>query len=218
MLILYLSLFLKFEIKRIISYFFILFLIIFFLESNPRGIEIPLYFYLGSIVSVLGFLLIYLQIKARKILIILDTKLKQEQFKEEKGIDPVEGRSFTSKYKYWLLKNAKKYKLPSIYKNFFHYNSQNYCLYCYFSIVPIIIVWVFSNMYMTSMEALILSFSLVGCLILLCVTLEKRNVSVLYTQLDSEIKQILFEESTGYDPLDKGKYTYKYKAWLVLSE
>ena len=218
MLISYLGLFLKFELKRNISYFIILLLIIFFLESNPRGIEISFYYYLGSLVSVIGFLLIYLQIKARKIFIILDTKSKQGQFKEEMGINPVDGRRIKSKYKYWLIINAKNYELHSIYKNFFRYNSQNYCLYCYFSIIPIIMVWVFSNMYMTSMEALILSFSLVGCLVILCITLEKRNVGILYKQLDSEIKQILFAESTGYDPLDKGKYTYKYKAWLVLGE
>jgi hypothetical protein len=67
------------------------------------------------------------------------------------------------------------------------------------------------------MEALIFSISLVSCLILLCVALEKRNIGILYKQLDSEIKQILFEESTGYVALEKGKFTYKYKAWLVLT-
>jgi len=209
---------LKFELKRIISYFIILFLIVFFLESNQRKFEIPLYLYLGVFVSVLGFLLIYIQIKARKIFIILDTKLKQEQFKDEKEIDPVEGRRAKSKYKYWLLKNAKSNRINNIYKNFFNYTTQNYCLYCYFSIVPIIILWVFSNMYMTEIEALVVSFIFVGCLVLLCIMLEKREVGILYKQLDSEIKQILFEESTGYDALDKGKYTYKYKAWLVLNE
>lgn len=217
MLMLYWSLFLKFEMKRIFSLFFVMFLLIFFLESNQRNLEISLFLYLGSIISVVGFLLIYLQIKAKKILTILDTKLKQEQFTEEKGINPLEGRRFKSKYKYWLLKNAKNSRMTNIYKNFFRYNSQNYCLYCYFSLVPIIIMWVFSRMYMSSTEALIFSISLVSCLILLCVVLEKRNIGIIYKQLDSEIKQILFEETTGYDALEKGKYTYKYKAWLVLT-
>ncbi|NVM18576.1 MAG: hypothetical protein HWN80_12745 [Candidatus Lokiarchaeota archaeon] len=149
---------------------------------------------------------------------ILDTKLKQEQFKDEKGSNPVEGKRFKAKYKYWLLKNAEKSKIKSIYKNFFKYNSQNYCLYCYFSIIPIIMVWVFSNMYMTSTEALVVSLIFAGCLVLLCITLEKRESGVLYKHLDSEIKQILFEEVTGYNPLDHGKYTYKYKAWLLLNE
>ena len=214
----YLSLLLKFELKRIFSYFFILFLIIFFLESNNRMLELPVYFYLGLCVCVFGFLLIYLRIKGRKIFIILDTKLKQEQFKDEKGINSVEGRRFKAKYKYWLLKNAKKNKIKSIYKNFFNYNSQNYCLYCYFSIIPIIIIWVFSNMYMTSSEAFVVSFSFVGCLVLLCIILVKREIGILYKHLDSEIKQILFEEVTGYSPLDNGKYTFKYKAWLILNE
>lgn len=213
----YLRLFLKFELKRILMYFVILFLLLFFLESNQRPLEIPIYLYIGTFVSVLGFLLIYLQVKARRVFIILDTKFKQEQFKNEKGIDPVEGRKFKSKYKYWLLKNAKRSKINNIYKNFFNYNSQNYCLYCYFSIVPIIIVWIFSTMYMPSAEAIVVSCTFVGGLVLLCITLERREIGILYKQLDSEIKQIIFEESTGYDPLNNGKYTYKYKAWLVLN-
>ncbi len=214
----YLSLFLKFELKRIFSYFCIFFLIIFFLESNQRMLGFPLYLYLGLYMCFFGFLLLYLQIKARKIFIILDTKLKQEQFKDEKGINPVEGRRFKAKYKYWLLKNTNNNKINRIYKNFFNITSQNYCLYCYFSIIPIILVWVFSNMYMTSTEALVASCIFVGCLALLCITLEKRGIGILYKHLDSEIKQILFEELTGYNPLDHGKYTLKYKAWLILND
>ena len=214
----YLSLLLKFELKRILSYFCILFLIIFFLESNPRMLDLPLYLYLGLCACVFGLILLYLQIKARKIFIILDTKLKQEQFKDEKGINLVEDRRFKAKYKYWLLKNAKESKIKSIYKNYFNFNSSNYCLYCYFSIIPIILVWVFSSMYMTSSEALVVSLILVGCLVLLCIKVEKKESGIFYKHLDSEIKQILFEEVTGYNPLDNGKYTLKYKAWLILND
>ena len=215
---LYLSLFLKFELKRIFSYFFILFLIIFFLESNLRMLKLPLYFYLGLFECVFGFLLFYLQIKARKIFIILDTKLKQEQFLDEKGINPVEGRRFNAKYKYWLLKNAKENKIKNIYKQFFNNNSNNYCLYCYFGVIPIIIVWAFSNMYMTSTEAFVVSLSFAGCLVLLCIWLKKKEIVILYKHLDSEIKHILFVEITGYNPINNGKYTFKYKAWLILNE
>lgn len=214
----YLKLFLKFELKRIFSFFVILSLIIFFLENNQRAFELPLYLYLGLFASVFGFILIYLQIKARKIFIILDSKLKQEQFKDEKEINSVERRRIKAKYKYWLFKDADNNNINNIYKNFFNYNSQNYCLYCYFSIVPIILVWVFSNMYMTETEALVVSFIFVGVLVSLCITLEKREIGSLYKLLDSEIKQILFEEVTGNDPLDDGKMTYKYKAWLILNQ
>ncbi len=212
----YFTLFLKFELRRILSYFILLILIIFFLESSQVALESPLYLYLGLLTSISGFMLIYLWIKAKKIFIILDTKLKQEQFKEEKGINPLEGIRFKTKYNYWLLKNAENGMIRSIYKNFFSYNSQNYCLYCYFSIIPIIIVWVLSNMYMKPTESLVTSVIFVGCLILLCIALEKREIGTYYKVLDSEIKQILFEEVTGYDPLDDGKMTYKYKAWLIL--
>lgn len=215
---LYLRLLLKFELKRILSYFCILFLIIFFLENDQRMPELPIYFYLILLVCVLALLLFYVQIKARKIFIILDTKLKQQQFFDEKGINPVEGRRFKAKYKYWLLKHAKENKIKNIYKQFFNNNSRNYCLYCYFSIIPVLIVWVFSYMYMTSTEALIVSFSFVGCLVLLCTILEKRAIRNFYKHLDSEIKQILFEEITGFNPINNGKYTFKYKAWLLLNE
>ncbi|MFX0047576.1 MAG: hypothetical protein ACFE8G_05330 [Candidatus Hermodarchaeota archaeon] len=168
--------------------------------------------------SVSGFLLIYLQIKMRKIFIILDTKLKQEQYKDEKGINPIKGRKFKASYKYWLLKNVKKNNINTIYKNYFKYKSQYHCIFGYFIIIPIIIVWVFANMYMTSAEALVVSFSIVGCLILLCITLEKREDKIQYKYLDSELKQIIFEESTGYSPLYNGKYTFKYKVWLILND
>jgi len=214
----YLDLFWKFELKRILSYFFLLFVIIFFLENSQINLELPLYFYLGLFMSVSGLFLVYLQFKIRKILLILDTKFKQELFKDEKGINPAEGRRLKGKYKYWLLKNAEVNKIKRIYKNFFNYNSQHYCLYCYFSIIPILIVWVFSNIYMTSTEASVVSMFFAGGLILLCLTLEKRENGALYKHLDSEIKQILFEELTGYNPLDHGKYSFKYKAWLLLNE
>ena len=50
------------------------------------------------------------------------------------------------------------------------------------------------------------------------IIVERRATNMKYKQLDSEIKQILFEEETGYSPLVKGKYTFKYKAWLKLEE
>jgi hypothetical protein len=71
---------------------------------------------------------------------------------------------------------------------------------------------------MTSTEALIVSFSFVGCIGLLCIMLEKRVIRNFYKHLDSEIKQILFEEITGFNPINNGKYTFKYKAWLILNE
>jgi len=214
----YLTLFLKFELKRIFSYFILLFLLIFLLESSQLMLESPLYLYLGLVMSVLGFTVIYLWIKTKKIFVILDTKLKQEQFKDENGINPLEGRKAKAKYNIWLLKKAEKASISRIYKKFFSYNSQHYCLYCYLSILPIIIVWVFVGMYMTPTEALVTSVIFVGCLIFLCLALEKRGSGVFYKHLDSEIKQILFEEVTGYNPLNNGKMTYKYKAWLILEE
>jgi hypothetical protein len=48
--------------------------------------------------------------------------------------------------------------------------------------------------------------------------LERRGLIDFYKDLDSEIKQLIFEEQTGYQPLKKkGKFTFKYKAWLYLN-
>ena len=86
-----LSLFLKFELKRFFTLFIIIFLIILFLESNQRRFKVSLYLYLGLFMIIFGLLIFYLQIKVKKIFIILDTKLKQRQFFDEKGINPVNG-------------------------------------------------------------------------------------------------------------------------------
>ena len=214
----YLSILFTYELKRILSYLCIFFLIIFFLERNQSILELPLYFYLVLLVCALASFLFYIQIKARKIFIILDTKLKQKQFLDEKGVNPLESRRFKARYQYWLLKQEKEKKIKNIYKQFFTINSKNYCLYCCFSVIPITIVWAFSRMYMTPTEALVVSFIFVGFLVLLCTMLEKRASGNFYKQLDSEIKQILFEEITGFHPISNGKYTFKYKAWLILNK
>ena len=73
-------------------------------------------------------------------------------------------------------------------------------------------------MYMTSTEAFVVSLSFAGCLVLLCIWLKKKEIVILYKHLDSEIKHILFEEVTGYNPINNGKYTFKYKAWLILNK
>jgi hypothetical protein len=215
---LYLRFFLKYELKRILSYFSVLLLIIFFIENNQSILESPFYLYLGLFVTIFCFVLIYMRIKAIKLFLILDNKMKQEEFKEERGIDSVEGRRVKAEYKYWLFKDSKNGAINSIYKRFFNYNTQNYCLYCFLSVVPIIIVWAFSMMYLTPTEASAVSIIFVGCLILFCITWEKRELGNLYKKLDSEVKQILFEEITGYEPMSNGKLTYKYKAWLILND
>ena len=186
----YFTLFLKFELKRILSYFVLLLLIIFFLESSQVVLESPLQLYLGLFLTIFGYLIIYLWIKAKKIIIIFDTKLNKEQYADEKHIDHLKGRRFKFKYNYWLLKNADNERISRIYKKFFSYTSQHYCLYCYLSTIPIILVWVFSNMYMTPTESNVASLIFIGCIVLLCVAMEKRDSRTYYKDIDSEIKQV----------------------------
>ena len=81
-----------------------------------------------------------------------------------------------------------------------------------------VIIFAFSNIYLTLTHTIVITMlSIIGFIIFL-VKMEQRSISQIYKQLDSEIKQILFEEETGYKPIVKGKLSFKYKAWLMLNE
>ena len=79
-------------------------------------------------------------------------------------------------------------------------------------------IFVFSNMYLTLTHTIVITLLFIISLIFLFFTMEKRSIDQIYKDVDSEIKQILFEEETGYKPIVKGKFTFKYKAWLMLNE
>ncbi len=81
-----------------------------------------------------------------------------------------------------------------------------------------VIIFAFSNIYLTLTHTIVITMlSIIGFIIFL-VKMEQRSISQIYKQLDSEIKQILFEEETGYKPIVKGKLSFKYEAWLMLNE
>jgi hypothetical protein len=45
--------------------------------------------------------------------------------------------------------------------------------------------------------------------------MDRSSNNEVYKKLNSEMKQILFEEETSYKALKKRKMTYKYKSWLI---
>jgi len=218
MLKLFLSLCFKIKLKRIFSYCILFSIVTFFLISLEVFFEIPWYYFLIFFVCSIVIAVFYLQNKQNKICVILDTKLMQERFLNENDVNPVKNKNFSKKYKILLLKNAKENSIDIVNKPPNIHTLQNYCSLCYFSIIPVVMIFVFSNMYLTLTHTIVITLLFIISLIFLFFTMEKRSIDQIYKDVDSEIKQILFEEETGYKPIIKGKFTYKYKAWLIVNE
>ncbi len=218
MLKLFLSLCFKFKLRRIFTYCILLSIVTFFLISLEILIEILWYIFLLVFICGLLIAIVYLQNKQKKICVILDTKLKQETFLNESGANPLKNKRFSKKYKILLLKNAKENNIDVFFKPSFFFSLQEFCLLCYFGIAPMLIFFVFSTIYLSLFNAIVLILAFVIGLFLFLVIMEKRSIGQIFKLIDSEIKQILFEEETGYKPIAKGKFTFKYKAWLMLNE
>jgi hypothetical protein len=142
----------------------------------------------------------------------------QEWFLNENGVNPLTNKKFSKKYKILLFKNAKENDIDIAYKPTFIHTLQNYCVFCYFGIIPTAIFFGFSTIYLPSTHTIAITLLFIIGFFFFLFTIEKRSISQIYKQVDSEINQILFEEETGYKPLVKGKLTFKYKGWLILNE
>jgi hypothetical protein len=142
----------------------------------------------------------------------------QERFLNENGISSLKNKKFSKKYKILLLKNAKENDIDILFKPSFIFTRQEICLLCYLSTMPILILVGFFSMYFTLTYAIVITLLLIIGIIFFLVMAEKRSIGQMYKDIDSEIKQILFEEETGYKPIVKGNFTFKYKAWLILNE
>ena len=218
MLKLFLSLCFKLILRRIFSCCILFSIVTFFLISSGLFFEIPWYFFLIFFVCSIVIAIFYLINKQNKICVILDTKLMQERFLNENGVNPLKNKKFSKKYKILLLKNAKENDIDILIKPSSIFTLQEFCMLFYFGIIPVVIIFAFSSMYLTLTNTIVITLIFIIGLFLLLVTMEKRSIGQIYKQIDSEIKQILFEEETGYKPIVKGKFTFKYKAWLMLNE
>ena len=218
MLKLFLSLCFKIKLRRIFSYCILFSILTFSLIYLKVFFKIPWYYFLIFFVCSIVIAVFYLQNKQNKICVILDTKLMQEKFLNENGVNPLKNKKYCKKYKILLLKNAKENDVDIAYKQPFIHTLQYYCVFCYLGIAPILILVVFLNIFFTLTHAIVITLLFIIGLIFLFVMMEKRSNNQLCELIDSEIKQILFEEATGYNPIVKGKFTFKYKAWLMLNE
>ncbi|MDX1798551.1 MAG: hypothetical protein R3255_07875 [Candidatus Lokiarchaeia archaeon] len=63
-----------------------------------------------------------------------------------------------------------------------------------------------------------ITIPLIGILIIIYLIFRHQNKKKLYITLDTTIKQEEFSKESGYLPLEKGKFTKKYKVWLIQKE
>ncbi|MBY9016190.1 MAG: hypothetical protein KGD68_10900 [Candidatus Lokiarchaeota archaeon] len=174
--------------------------------------------YITIFISYVFSLFLYLEVKEKKICIISDTKLNQKKYYDETGLEAFGQMKLKAGYREWLILTITENNHEILKVQSFLSNIGNYCFYCYFSIILIFIITVFSSIYLNLLQTIIVILVVFISIITICIIGERRTTNMRYKQLDSEIKRILFEEETGYSPLVKGKYTFKYKAWLESSE
>ena len=214
----FLSLCVKFKLRNLFSYCILFSIVTILLIGLKVIFGVPRCFYLFFFVCSIVIAVLYLRNKQNKICVILDTKLMQERFLSEKGANPLKNKKFIKKYKILLLKNAKENDIDILFKPSSIFTLQKIFLFCYLSTLPMLISVVFLSMYFTLTFAIVISLLLIIGIIFFLVVAEKRSIGQKYKYFDSEIKQILFEEETGYKPIVNGKFTFKYKAWLILNE
>ncbi len=215
---LFLRFYFKSKLKKIFSYICSLLILEFVILRFENHFVIHPVTYIIFIISFVFSLFLYLEIKERKICIILDTKLNQKRYYDETGLEASSNIKLKAGYRKWLLLALIENNDDIVDTQFFSGNISYYFLYCYFSVIPIIIMSVFINMYATLSQTFLIILVVIISIITICIIGVWRSTNLKYKLIDSEIKRILFEEETGYNPLIKGKYTFKYKAWLKLSE
>lgn len=213
------SLYLRGKAEKIISNSFLLLVIIlglFLLDIIP-----PLEWYIY--VSFLGLFLLFLFLlvlrRIKRTCIALDTKLKREQFLDDTGLESLKKNKLTKAYKKWLIRDAANKKLDIQLKPKTSSSGIPYCFYCCYCIIPLVLVLGLITIIYTPeiIQSIIIPGIFVG-LFIIYFLIQKRINLYTYKEMDSEIKQVLFEEETGYKAIIKGKFTFKYKAWLIQNE
>jgi hypothetical protein len=213
------SLYLRGKAEKIISNSFLFLIIIlglFLLDIIPP-LEWYVYVSFSGLVLVLLFLLILRRIK--RTCIALDTKLKRKYFLDERGLEPLKKNKLTKAYKRWLIKDAANKKLDIQLKPKTSSSGIPYCFYCCYCIIPLVLILGLITIIYTSeiIQRIVIPGIFVG-LFIIYFLIQKRINLYTYKEMDSGIKQVLFEEETGYRPVIKGKFTFKYKAWLIQNE
>jgi hypothetical protein len=158
---------------------------------------------------------VYLKNEYNKLFIILDTKRKQEIYYNETNMDAFKDNSFSHAYKEWLITNTEVIDKYLYYKPLDFNSGGECCIYCCTVIILFLMISSFSLIYIHGEGAWITAISIFFTILLMYTFLRERADRKMYKLLDSEIKRILFEEETGYSPIENGKLTFKYRRWLL---
>ncbi|MFX1587861.1 MAG: hypothetical protein ACFFC1_06885 [Promethearchaeota archaeon] len=213
------SLYLGGKAEKILSNSFLILIIVlglFLLDIIPP-LEWYIYVSFSSLFLIILFLLVLRRIK--RTCIALDTLLKREHFLDEIGLEPLNINKLTKPYKRWLIRDAANKKLDIQLKPKTRSSGIPYCFYCCYCIIPFVLIFGLISIIYTPeiVQRIIIPGIFVG-LFIIYFLVQKRIYHYTYQEMDSEIKQVIFEEETGYKPVVKGKFTFKYKAWLIQNE
>ena len=214
----FLTLYAKRSIRILLCYIILLNLV--FLFGIMLGILSNVNFGIILMINVFIVAIFFLniEIKQKKVCIVLDTVTLQELYLEEQQNHPVKDRKLTKFYKKWLLTYAINNSIDIRYSPSFYESFHSLCLYCCFNLIPMLIIGMISLIYLSVLHAwlIILIFSTLS--ITFYFLMERRSNMLKFKTLDSEIKRIIFEEETGYMPIHKTKLSFKYRAWLIINE
>ncbi|MFX1494553.1 MAG: hypothetical protein ACFFBZ_09755 [Promethearchaeota archaeon] len=213
------SLYLRGKAEKIISNSLLILIIIlglFLLDIIP-----PLEWYIFVLILGLALLFLCLLIlrRIKRTCIALDTKLKREHFLDETGLEPLKKNKLAKVYKRWLIRDAANKRLDIQLKPRTNSSGIPYCFYCCYCIIPIVLIFGLITIIYTPeiVQGIIIPGIFLG-LFITYFLIQKRIYHYIYMEMDSEIKRVIFEEETGYKPIVKGKFTFKYKAWLIQNE
>ncbi len=218
MLLLFLKLYFISKLRKVFSYICLFLILVIAILSVESRFDIHPISYLVIFITGIIFLFLYLEVKEKKICIHLDTKINQKKYFDEIGLKPFGKKKINAGYRKWLLLTITENKRDILEIISFVGNISNYFLYCYTSIIPFTIITVFSTMYFTLLQTFVITSVVFISIITLCIIGDKRATKLKYNLLDSDIKRILFEEETGYNPIIKDNFTFKYKIWLKSKE
>ncbi len=219
MLIEFFSLYLRGKAEKIISNTILILIIIlglFLLDLIP---PLEWYIYVSFSGLFLLFLVLLILRRIKRTCIALDTILKRESFLDKKGLEPLKKNKLTKAYKRWLIKDAANKKLDIQLKPKTSSSGIPYCFYCCYCIFPLVLILgLITIIYTPEIVQRIIIPGIFVVLFIIYFFIQKRINYYTYKEMDSEIKRVIFEEETGYKALIKGKFTFKYKAWLIQNE
>jgi len=207
------SIYLKKKIVKLFFYSLLIYFVIAYLLNNYSFLNI----YSSLLIwgCMFTIIILYLYYKFNRIIIALDTLRKQEIYFEETNKSALKKDAFTRKYKKWLITNAIEENLDLNYRPHTLNTGGECCIYCCTTVIPLLLIASFSVIYLQSESGWITIIPVIIIIIILYPIIRRQSDIKTCKMLDSEIKRILYEEETGYSPLKDGKYTFKYRAWLI---